>query len=486
MDKHKQFTETVHPIGSTIDPAPPGDGKPKGKFKFSEADLSSDFDSSIDPPAAEAPLVEPEVVTPPDDTPIAAPKSTPLVVPLATGTTGGSIAKSAGKPGQRAKAMLSRRPVLIGAVVAGVALLVIGGLLIGKRMKPPVQVISDTSKVDKTTLYIDTSKQTVGIKAPNNPDGLQVGATVTTTPQGAANIRLGLVNGTDPSVLFEDNQKNSWQVLGAGGSLQFIQGTQARAKLDDKALSLTNALNVGSDANVAGNTTLTGNLNVNGSTTLGKDGGSLLTIQAAKLSIPNSLNIDDNTLFIDAAKGAIAVGAGNTNGYRLYVAGTIKSNSNIYADGQILAGAGSAKNPSFSFNNNTNTGLFEPSLNAVGIAAGGSQVLQVQQGIVYTVNGANIEAEGYLRGGRGGSNPAFQIARYTGTLDGSGSALISDGMPTGYARVLSIQGFYRGNSNEALPLNIDYVNSGNFQVSGGIPGRQYRIAMIYSQDTAGW
>jgi hypothetical protein len=469
MDKNKQFTETVHPIGATIDPAP-SVAMPASavtgvkKFSFSDKDLSSDFTNSVDPNA------EPETVE--------VAEAPALAEPPQTSTHTETAAPSPSKPPKTGvtgiKRLVKNRYILLGAGSALLLLLIVGGVLYGRHMKPPSQVINDSSKLDQSTLYIDSSKHTVGVKTDTNPDGLQVGSTVTTTPQGAANIRLGLVNGTDPSILFEDNQKNSWQVLGAGGSLQFIQGTTTRAKLDDKALTLTNALNVGSDLNVTGNVRL------------GNDSGNLVTIQASNVATPNNLNFSNNVLVIEASKGSVAIGANTASGYKLLVAGTLKVNGNITADGQVLAAAGTAKNPGLTFNNNSNTGIYEPSLNTVGVAAGGTQVLQVQQGSVYTVNGANIEADGYLRGGRASSNPDFQVMRFTGTLDGSGSATINDGLGNGQSRVLNVDAFYKGNSNEAVSLNVDSVNNSSVQISGGIPGRQYRVSIIYSSDGAGW
>ncbi len=434
MDTNKQFTEVTHNTGAIIDPngaAPPG---------------------SLTAPA----------------------------VPDTDATTVKSAANPPPATSSSFKHVLSKPAVKYGLVGLCALLFVGGGILLGKRFSPPIQMITNSSQLDKSTLYIDSSKNSVGVVAPNNPDGLQVGATVSAEARGTANVRLGLLKGSDPSLIFEDKQKNTWQVLGAGGSLQFIQGTTTRAKLDENALSLTNAINVGGDTNA------NANLAVKGNTTLGGDGNSLVTIQAAKVSTPNNLNIGNNALFVEANKGSVAIGATSASGYKLLVAGTLKVNSNLVADGQVLAAAGSAKSPSFSFNNNTNTGIYEAGLNVVGVSAAGNAVMQIQPGVAYTVNGANFEADGYLRAGRGGSNPSFQIGRFAGTLDGSGSATVADGLPNGYSRVLTVQAFYRGNSSEALPLNIDYVNGGSFQISGGIPGRQYRATIIYSQDAFGW
>jgi hypothetical protein len=103
-----------------------------------------------------------------------------------------------------------------------------------------------------------------------------------------------------------------------------------------------------------------------------------------------------------------------------------------------------------------------------------------------TVGGANIEADGFLRGGRGSNNPAFRVVRFTGGLDGSGSAVINTGLGTGYDQVLVAQAFYQGINNNAVPLTIDYVNGGTMSISGGVPGRAFRASLIYSQDSAGW
>lgn len=486
MDKHKQFTKNAHDVGSII--APGGAAAvPRKHFKFSQADLASDFTEDVDPNAKPITVETAvnEVKEPPKETVVEAPAekeitahlSTTEVTPFAASAAniGGGNGGSGGILG-----FFANRKHRYAALGVSVVILAVGGLFLGRQLTKPMQVVNDSSQLDQATLFIDSNKNTVGIKAPNNPDGLQVGAPVGTEARGSANIRMGLLKGGDPSLIFEDSQKNTWQVLGAGGSLQFIQGDTTRAKLDENALSLTNAINIGGDTNA------NANLIVKANTTLGSSPNHTVSIQASKIDTPNNLSFSNNTLFVEANKGAVAIGAGSASGYKLLVAGSLKVNSNLVADGQVLAGAGSAKGPSFSFNNNTNTGIYEPSLNAIGFSAAGNQVMQIQQGVAFTVNGANFEVDGYLRAGRGANNPPFQVARFTGTLDGSGSASVSDGLPTGYARVLLVQAFYRGNSNEALPLNVDYVNSGNFLISGGIPGRQYRATLMYSQDNAGW
>lgn len=434
------------------------------KFDISDllnsAALDSDFEPTIDP-SAKQPAAEPtksgmvDGVVPGVST----------EAPQAAVDSGNGSARG-GKAVVRAVAQ--KRSVWITALIVGVGLLIMVGIQIGFRfMNKAPQAVESDANIDKATLLVDSNKKTVGVKTGAEPDGLEVGATVTATNQGTANVRIGLINGTDPSILLEDSKANSWQILGANGVFEIFQGTDSRFKLDSNALTLTNSLNV------------------KGNTTLGENGNALLTIQGNKIATPNSLSIDDNTLALNAGANTVAVGMVAGTAFKLQVAGTFKANGSIFTDGQVLAAAGSARGPSFAFSGNTNSGVFQPAINAVGISTGGTETLRIQPGAVIAI-GANLETDSYVRAGRAGSNPPFQVSRYTGSLDGSGSAVIGTGIGTLYARALSVEAFYRGNNNEAISMNVDYVNGGNIQVSGGIPGRQFRVTLIYSQDNAGW
>lgn len=72
----------------------------------------------------------------------------------------------------------------------------------------------------------------------------------------------------------------------------------------------------------AGPKTLLDDLIVNGNTTLGNASGDTLTINGTAISIPNSLNFDTNTLFIDAANNRVGIGT-TTPLTALHVVGTV-------------------------------------------------------------------------------------------------------------------------------------------------------------------
>jgi hypothetical protein len=61
----------------------------------------------------------------------------------------------------------------------------------------------------------------------------------------------------------------------------------------------------------AGAKTFLGNLLTEGNTTLGNAGADTLTFNANTLSIPNNLNVDTNTLFVDSTNNRVAVGLNN-------------------------------------------------------------------------------------------------------------------------------------------------------------------------------
>ena len=73
---------------------------------------------------------------------------------------------------------------------------------------------------------------------------------------------------------------------------------------------------VGGNLSVTGTSTFTGGvtigaLSTTGNTTLGDTSGDLLTLTGTAISIPNNLNIDSNTLYVDATNNRVGVGKTN-------------------------------------------------------------------------------------------------------------------------------------------------------------------------------
>lgn len=85
---------------------------------------------------------------------------------------------------------------------------------------------------------------------------------------------------------------------------------------------------------VSGNISASGNLTINGNTTLGDSNLDTLTLNGTSVSIPNNLNFDVNTLFIDAANNRVGIGT-DTPDQALHVlkasAGTVTADTNSIA-----------------------------------------------------------------------------------------------------------------------------------------------------------
>jgi len=115
---------------------------------------------------------------------------------------------------------------------------------------------------------------------------------------------------------------------------------------------------IGGTLDVTGNVTLTANLNINGNTTIGNASGDTTTINGTAVSVPNGLNIDSNTLVIDATNDRVGIKTASPT-VELDVTGAILSSGNITTAG-ILTASNSTNvttAPPITFTGDTNTGI---------------------------------------------------------------------------------------------------------------------------------
>ena len=119
----------------------------------------------------------------------------------------------------------------------------------------------------------------------------------------------------------------------------------ALSDIDDSVISVNDGLTV--TGVITGNSDLT----IDGNTTLGNASGDTLTINGTAVSIPNSLNFDTNTLFVDA--GNNRVGIGNINPLEsLDVTGNATVSGNLTLSGGLRNIQGTA-NQSITLGGNT-------------------------------------------------------------------------------------------------------------------------------------
>jgi hypothetical protein len=110
----------------------------------------------------------------------------------------------------------------------------------------------------------------------------------------------------------------------------------------------------GGTATFDGGITVAGSSLLNGSVTLGDASGDALTVNASTMAIPNNLNIDSNTLFIDATSNEIGIGTSSPD-YPVDLEGSLNGDfafnvSNAAAGTTAFAGfRGSSDTASFGF-----------------------------------------------------------------------------------------------------------------------------------------
>jgi hypothetical protein len=76
--------------------------------------------------------------------------------------------------------------------------------------------------------------------------------------------------------------------------------------------------------------------------------------------------------------------------------------------------------------------------------------------------------------------------RYTGTSNGTGQIDITHSEANAHQRVAMAQAFYRGSSNEAIPMSCSYIDGTNVRFTGATPSTPIRATLWFYEDASGW
>jgi hypothetical protein len=110
-----------------------------------------------------------------------------------------------------------------------------------------------------------------------------------------------------------------------------------------------------------------------------------------------------SALYVQDSNGYIGIGTTTPSG-QLHVAG------DVLATGSFIAGSGSASNPSFEFVGDTDTGMFAPAANTIGLATSGVERLRINNlgniGIGITAPTAKLDVRGSFSCGMAGGDPS--------------------------------------------------------------------------------
>jgi hypothetical protein len=191
---------------------------------------------------------------------------------------------------------------------------------------------------------------------------------------------------------------------GAGQTLSFETANTTRLTLDTSGnATLTGDLTVQG----TGTSSFAGNIQVDGNATLGNASGDTLTINGTAVSIPNNLNFDSNTLFIDASTNRVGIG-NNAPSAALEVTGDIYLTKEAartikLANSTTAATAGAALSILGADGNGAAGGAITIQAGAATGSnfVGGDITVQAGAGVGFTVGGnIDIRAGGSLVGGQ--------------------------------------------------------------------------------------
>ena len=139
---------------------------------------------------------------------------------------------------------------------------------------------------------------------------------------------------------------------------------------------------IGGDLSVTGSSTLastsTASLSNTGNTTLGNDSLDTLTINGTSVSIPNGLNIDSNTIVVDATNNRIGINVASPS-VALDVAGSGKISTDLTVDGIVYADDSTSTSlPPIAFTGDPNTGIGHSTGDTIDFITNGQSRLRIE------------------------------------------------------------------------------------------------------------
>lgn len=244
----------------------------------------------------------------------------------------------------------------------------------------------------------------------------------------------------------------------------------------------------------SGNATLTGNLTVSGTgtssfagalqvdgnTILGSDAADTLTINGTTVTIPNNLNIDSGTLFVDAVNNRIGIGT-ITPSARLQIVGANQATADTAAEDALVVVGGQGGIASVTAGGGGGAISLTGGQGGNGTATlpgGDGGNVTIQGGAAGTDNGAGTGSHGNLllqtNGGNVGIGDATPVALFTvgaGDLfqiDSSGAIVAATGMmTTGNFSQTGSGTFSTGTGTISLNGNTEVTGSNTFTVGTG-------------------
>ena len=204
------------------------------------------------------------------------------------------------------------------------------------------------------------------------------------------------------------------------------------------ALTVTGGVGIGGNLNIGGNMSLVGNLTINGTTTTVNSNTVLVNDPIITLGSNTINDIKDRGIDFNWYNGSIIkkgfIGLSQANNKFIFLSDASSNNDVYYGTSTTLEAqkytviSDTSSNPGFSWSNNSNTGMYQPSSNTIGFTTDGIEKMRI-------LNNGNV--------GIGTNNPQAR-------LDISGNIYMTDGTssaPNLTFRTDNDTGFYRPGDN---------------------------------------
>lgn len=230
-------------------------------------------------------------------------------------------------------------------------------------------------------------------------------------------------------------------------------------------------------------------LTVNGNTILGSGSGSTTRINGTAVAIPNNLNFNSNTLFLEQSTGRVGIGIASALADLLTVAGTIRSTTGgiVFPDGSTqttAAGSGGASG-STNWVQYNNGGSFSSQSNFTFVAGTGVLSVPVISASGTITAGSSITASTFVGTWNG---TAISVAKGGTGLTGTPSnGQLPIGNSTGYTLATLTAGSGISITNGGGSITITATGSGgtvtSVNASGGSSGLSFTGGPITTSGT---
>lgn len=200
--------------------------------------------------------------------------------------------------------------------------------------------------------------------------------------------------------------------------------------------------------------------------------------------------------WIITSGGNIGIGTGVPNS-KFHVVGTSTFNGDISSTGSIIAGSGSAANPSFEFVGDVDTGMFAPAANTIALSTSGVERVRIdnignvgignspQNGFKLDVQGASVlRGQMNIGGGIVGQSTDFSVIRYnlSNTANNNSYSYVCNGggnfgvgFPAPSGRVAISGGASIGSNYNLTPPTNGLIIEGNVGIGTSTPTGQLHV-----------